>query len=278
MKNTSIYIDYDNVYIMLEKYYQTKLQDLSTDIIIKIKEKFASDRILTFKAFCDFQKVAPVLTNLQKSQVELRHVYSTGEGESRKNASDIALTIDVIKNLFNKTDCDKYVLVSSDSDMLPIINELTYNGKEVMIIYSKYGTKGEYEEYLKQWGVQSYTIESLLGVDVYSPIKEEEIKERMPEILEIVNNGIRETYEHFKAKKGKPGTCSKKDIVGYLEKADKFKSNDISLILDKLLAWNILSEIVSPYSSNHNIYLINKEWVEKETISLTQSIITIDEF
>lgn len=97
------------------------------DIVKRIKEKYSQDRILTFKAFCDFEKSGRQLSELQKNLVELCHVYSSGEGEARKNASDIALAIDVVKNLFNKPDCEKYVLVSSDSDMLPLINEITYS-------------------------------------------------------------------------------------------------------------------------------------------------------
>lgn len=282
MSNISIYVDYDNIYIMLEKYYQNgQANNLSIDIIKKIRELYKEDKILTFKAFCDFQKATASLTELQKNQVELRHVYSSGDGEGRKNASDIALAIDVVKNLFNKNNCDKYILVSSDSDMLPLINELTYNGKEVEVIYSKYGSKDDYRNYLSEWGIKGYSIEELLGIETYEKINEERIKEGLEEIINIINNGIEFTFNRF-AKTTETGsikgTCSKKDIQRSLKIANKYKENDISIIIDKLLEWNIIKEVPSPYNSKFNIVLINNEYISENNISLDKKIITIEDF
>ena len=282
MSNISIYVDYDNIYIMLEKYYQEgQATNLSTDIIKKIREVYNEDKILTFKAFCDFQKATTSLTELQKNQVELRHVYSSGDGEGRKNASDIALAIDVVKNLFNKNNCDKYILVSSDSDMLPLINELTYNGKEVEVIYSKYGSKDDYRQYLSGWGIKSYTIEELLEVEIYEKINEEKIKEDLEQIVNIINNGIEFTFNKY-AKTTESGTtkgtCSKKDIQRSLKIANKYKENDISIIIDKLIEWDIIKEVTSPYNHKFNIVLINEEYILEKNISLEKKIITIGDF
>ena len=282
MSNISIYVDYDNIYIMLEKYYQEgQATNLSTDIIKKIREVYKEDKILTFKAFCDFQKATTSLTELQKNQVELRHVYSSGDGDGRKNASDIALAIDVIKNLFNKNTCDKYILVSSDSDMLPLINELTYNGKEVEVIYSKYGSKGDYREYLSEWGIKSYTIEELLGIETYEEISEEKIKEDLEQIINIINNGIENTFNRFTRKTESgitKGTCSKKDIQKSLKIGSKYKENDISIIIDKLIEWNIIREVTSPYNSKFSIVLLNDEYISHKNISLEKKIINIEDF
>ncbi|MBY6796854.1 NYN domain-containing protein [Clostridium botulinum] len=282
MSNISIYVDYDNIYIMLEKYYQEgQATNLSTDIIKKIREIYKEDKILTFKAFCDFQKATASLTELQKNQVELRHVYSSGDGDGRKNASDIALAIDVVKNLFNKNNCDKYILVSSDSDMLPLINELTYNGKEVEVIYSKYGSKDDYREYLSGWGIKSYTIEELLKIETYEKINEEKIKEDLEQIINIINNGIKYTFNKFSktTEAGTTkGTCSKKDIQKSLKRASKYKENDISIIIDKLIEWNIIKEVISPYNSKFSIVLINDEYISEKNIKLEKKIITIADF
>lgn len=282
MSNISIYVDYDNIYIMLEKYYQEgQATNLSTDIMKKIRNIYKNDKILTFKAFCDFQKAATSLTELQKSQVELRHVYSSGEGEGRKNASDIALAIDVVKNIFNKNNCDKYVLVSSDSDMLPLINELTYNGKEVEIIYSKYGSKDDYRQYLSEWGIKSYSIEELLEVDTYEKISDEKIKEDLIGIINTINDGIEYIFtRHTKIVEGKTtkGTCSKKDIQRSLKIAGKYKENDISIIIDKLIEWNIIKEVISPYNAKFTIVLINYEYISENSIELKKKVITINDY
>lgn len=282
MSNISIYVDYDNIYIMLEKYYQEgQTNNLSIDIIKKIRELYKEDKVLTFKAFCDFQKATTSLTELQKSQVELRHVYSSGDGDRRKNASDIALAIDVVKNLFNKNNCDKYILVSSDSDMLPLINELTYNGKEVEVIYSKYGSKDDYREYLSEWGIKSYVIEELLNIKTYEKIKEEKIKEDLEQIINVINNGIENTFNKFSktTETGTTkGTCSKKDIQKSLKMCGKYKDNDISIIIDKLIEWNIIKEVTSPYNPKYTIVLVNDEYISEENITLDKKVITITDF
>ena len=235
MDNTAIYIDYDNVYIMLERYYQRQdSSSLAVDIVKEIRNLYKDDKILTFKAFCDFQKSGKQLSELQKQLVELRHVYSSGEGDGRKNASDIALAIDVVKNLFNKPDCNKYVLVSSDSDMLPLINEITYNGKKVEVIYSTRGIKDGYEENIKEWGITSYTIEGLLKIEPYTEINDEEIETNLSDILDIINEGINLEYTKYaKEVDGKRsfGTSSRKSIRESLKSSNKYNSNDISIII-----------------------------------------------
>lgn len=278
MSNVSIYVDYDNIYIMLEKFYQAQqVSNLSTKIIKEIRNKFKDVKILTFKAFCDFQKTSPVLTDLQKSQVELRHVYSSGEGEGRKNASDIALAIDVVKNLYNKNSCEKYVLVSSDSDMLPIINELLFHGKEVAVIFSEYGSKDDYKTYLDEWCVENYTIEEMLGIKPYVKITDEQIKKNIGEIIEIINNGVDYTFYKF-AKESTFGTCSKKDILNSLKRTNKFIENDISIIIENLLKWNILCEHQSPYDAKYSIILLNTEFIKEQDLKLTKKVITISDY
>lgn len=272
MSNVAIFLDYDNIFIMLEKYYGGKI-DYSVEIIKKIKERFDKDKILTLKAFCDFQKISPVLTELQKNQVELRHVYSTGKGENRKNASDIALAIDVIKNVYNKENVDTYVLASCDSDMIPLVSELSYRGKDVVVIYSKIGTKQEYKTYLDEWKVSNYTIEELLGISEYIEITDAEIKENLKVILEHINTGIKLTYNKF----GK-GTSSKKDISFSLKRIGKYSKNDISIIIDKLLQWGYLQEIQITDKVDSKSVLLNNEFIENESIKLSEKIITAEDY
>ena len=191
VSNVAIYIDYDNIYIMLEKYYEKGTDDLRVEIISKIKKKFETDKIITFKAFADFSRINNIINRFQKSQIELRHIYSSKEG--RKNASDIALTIDVIKSLYVKSNIEKYVIVSSDSDMLPIINELRFHGKEVFVIYSDLNSVNNYDEYLDEKEYEK--IETLLGVDKYVCISESVIKNKIQSYLNSINNLINNQYD-----------------------------------------------------------------------------------
>lgn len=271
-KKVAIFLDYDNIFINIKNYYS---DEDTVKIVQKIKEKFSDDKILTIKAFADFQKINPVLTELQKNQVELRHVYSTSEGEKRKNASDIALTIDVIKNLYNKEDVDVYVLASCDSDMLPLINELIYHDKEVVVIYTDLGSKIDYKNYLKEWKVDCFKIEDLLGKKEYVAINEDEIKEKINEIVNVVNDGIRFVYNTYESGKGK---ATKPNINKSLAKAFKYSDNDRRIIIDKLLEWNILYEVIIGENSNYKNVLLNKEAIEEFNINLKMEMVTLADY
>lgn len=275
MSKVAIFVDYDNVYITLDQYYQKSSDKicLATDIINKIKECFPKDSILMTKAFADFQKVNTTLTILQKNQVELRHVYSTS---SRKNASDIAMVISVIKSIYSNEHIDKYVIVSSDSDMLPLINEIQYFNKDVFVIYSECGSKEGYSDYLKSEKYKS--IESLYGFQKYVPIidrdykNEDQIKSRLLDFLNTINDEIIRIFNLHISNGG--GTASKKDIKEILYNTGKLQlvNNDASLIVDYLLSKGILLESKSANPS-YNKVLINEKYIIENKINIKNSLL-----
>lgn len=270
MSRVAIFIDYDNVAITLDKYYQINNgKDLKLEIIHKIKELFANDKILTIKAFADFEKITPLLTPLQKEQVELRHVYSSSK---RKNASDIALVISVMKSVYSNQNIDKYIIVSSDSDMLPIINEMKFFDKEIFVIYSEYCAKNEYGTYLAS---DSYnTIENLLGLSVYCPLSQEDIPSILPIGLNRLNNYICETFSKYKI----GGSVSKKNVNDQLKSIySDYCIADIEVISDYLFKNNILVES----NATNPLYkkvLINKDMLDKYDIKLDGKIITENDY
>lgn len=275
MSNTAIFIDYDNIYITLEKYYQTKKSqdDLKSKIIKEIKQYFTNDNIITFKAFADFQKVNATLTILQKNQVELRHVYSSSD---RKNASDIAMTISIMKSIYSNDSIDKYVIISSDSDILQVINEIKYFCKDVFVIYSEYGSKDAYNEYLDKNKYE--TIEKLLSMPVYVPIAINTISINTNDYLNIINSGIRKIFNEYKHKGG--GTASKKDISDLLydDTSLNLVLNDAILIIDYLLSSKILIESPSHLNSKYMKVLINKDYILTNKINLNADIINESDY
>ncbi len=127
---TGVFIDYDNIYdIIEEKYNKKKTIDIHISFIEKLWDEVSNDLVIKFIAFADFNKIKKdsLITELQKRGVKLEHCYSNGLIEDyRKNASDLNLCISVIKSLY-ELNIDKYILVSSDCDMIPILNELKFS-------------------------------------------------------------------------------------------------------------------------------------------------------
>lgn len=285
-ENIAIFIDYDNVYVTLENYYDTEAVTYTSEIIKKIKERYSDNKISVFKAFADFQKINPVLTQLQMIQVELRHVYSTNQDNpNRKNASDIALVIDVMKTLFNKKDIDRFVLVSSDSDMLPLINEIKYHGKEVDVIYSDYSAGTTYKKIIEadeeqgqaqaqtQPGDDKKTLEELLALDVYEKKTTSYFTTHMSVYLEIINTKIYDTYHKYRGK----GTTSKRDINKALWESNQLVKNDIPLLIDHLFDSGILMEVPIPASS-YKMVLINEQWFNSSQHTLSKPLITDEDY
>jgi uncharacterized LabA/DUF88 family protein len=270
-ENVAIFIDYDNLYVALEKYYETHSdRTVKTKILAAIKERYRDSNLFVLKAFADFQKVAPVLTDIQKLQVQLRHVYSQNpDSKNRKNASDIALAIDVMKTLSNKEHIDTFVLVSSDSDMLPLVEELKYSGKKVVLIYSEFCSTEGIDQYVNT----SITVESLIGKEVYKPIEPLGIEQNMFMYLQVINKKLWDVNRKHKGK----GTCSKKDINDALCQGVEVVNNDVPIIIEYLFKEEVLIE--SPIQGTRfPKVLINPDWFATSGLTLASQILMEKDF
>lgn len=138
LENVAIFVDYDNVYWTLKKYFNhdPDHEDPQKNLFIRLWEKYGQDHVRTFRVYADFEKVKTSLTNLQKKRIQIRHVYSKDkDSEYRKNSSDIELCIDAIESTYKDPNITCYVFVTADSDMIPILSRMMYKGKRVELYY-----------------------------------------------------------------------------------------------------------------------------------------------
>ncbi|WP_378211153.1 NYN domain-containing protein [Anoxybacteroides rupiense] len=179
-KNVAIFVDYDNVYWTLMNNYQHNPDhdDPEKNLFEKLWAKYGVDNVRTFKAYADFDRIETELTSLQKKRVQIRHVYSRGKDDkSKKNSSDIELCIDAIESTYKDEKISCYVIVTADSDMIPLLSRLMYKGKRVELYYvpdgvSKYIDITTYAHYsqnllellnveIKRYNIQDYIIPAL---------------------------------------------------------------------------------------------------------------------
>ncbi len=86
-------------------------------------------RIIVKRAYADWTKIARKGEEMMELGVEARHYFRmSGSG---KNASDICLAIDAI-DLLHRTPIDTFVIVSSDTDFVPLVSTLRGSGKTVI--------------------------------------------------------------------------------------------------------------------------------------------------
>lgn len=276
--STAIYIDYDNLFRSInESYAQFQTYQVVERIIEKMEQ--TNNKVHLVKAFCDFQTATNEIHELQQSLVELRHVNSIGEGKS--NASDIALAIDVMKSLYNPRVFDHYVIVSSDSDMLPLVLELSYQGKKVTIVYLESKMKMPYTKSLEN-RVNLLKLEDLLQVETYKSLNIEQLKENNGQLIEKYMNAInREMNTLFVKYHSQPATVIyqknilevlKNDLILGLQPSDAMiafdflKSEKLLIVLDVQVMMHGVNEI-------RKAFFINEPRVHELGISLSDEIL-----
>lgn len=268
---TAIYIDYDNLYRSIDESYS---KFTGSEVVRKIISYFDNSdyKIKLIKAFCDFKNSSQEIEDLQNNLVELRHINSAGNGKS--NASDIGLAIDVIKSFFNTKKFENYVIVSSDSDMLPLILELNYQGKEVNLVYLKSKISDKYINMLNQRAnIKTVEIEDILDVEIYEPIKKSTLHndlELVSKYLNLINEIINDTYAKYKENT----TIAQKVISNELfDKSDSLEKADVITILDFMKENNYLRKTIKEVDikgkkEERDSFLLSKQDIQNANITL----------
>ena len=113
--NVAVLIDYENVGLDSIQYLLDQISDVG--------------RITIKRAYADWSTQRNKRDQLLELGIEaIHHFRSTKSG---KNSSDIRLVIDAI-DLRHTSDLDTFVVVSSDSDFVPLVMYLRAAGKSVM--------------------------------------------------------------------------------------------------------------------------------------------------
>lgn len=136
-KNVCIYVDYDNLY-WTTKQHGIDITSNRYNICEMFGKLYGNDRIRDYRVYADFDKLKIDLRSIQIQRAKIMNVFGNNRiDKHRKNASDIELCMDITESIFTNSNVDSYVIVTSDSDMIPIINKLKYHGKIVHLYYLK---------------------------------------------------------------------------------------------------------------------------------------------
>lgn len=276
-KATAVYMDYDNLYRSINESYS---QFKTSEVVKKILEHLAlgeENSVQLIKAFCDFKTANNEISDLQENLVELRHINYIGDGKT--NASDLALAIDVIKSLYNTRKFEHYVIVSSDSDMLPLILELSYQDKEITLLYLESKVKKRYVESLKT-RINVKKIEDILGVETYRPFDIEDIEssdEEKLKYLNCINKGMNRLFVKYGSK---PLTVIyQKNILEFLNDESSFnlQPSDSSAILDyfkneKLIIIKEVEVNIEDKETTRKANFINPEKLNELGLTLDEEI------
>lgn len=251
MNNVAIFVDYDNVYWTLMNYYNhdPDNEDPSKNLFSRLWERYGHRHVRTFRAYADFQLIRTNLTSLQKKRIQIRHVYSNDKkGEQRKNSSDIELCIDAIETTYKEPDISCYVIVTADSDMIPLLSRLRYKGKKVELYYLPKAAPKHVD--ITHYADVSFDLIEFLNIED----KEYNLQDFIVPALIQIDQWEEEYRNDNRYYLGKP----------YLRDA----------ILGKALGLpsNVCSELIELLFTKKYIHMINKPFIDgeyKQSISLT---------
>ncbi|MGO4732126.1 NYN domain-containing protein [Paenibacillus sp. 2KB_22] len=274
MTRTVLFVDYDNVNITLsENYERYDRKNIQEEIVPRIIAEYDNDQVLFTRAYLDFNNIKISSEGYQmfmEKLVQLVHVYKG------KNTSDISLIIDVLKSIYlEKIEADKYVIASSDSDMLPVIKELKTLGKEIELLYFEVNTNVEYANLLPKFGVNARSIESLLGINKYESNDNSQFNEidTFSNILELINEVIIKAHKEYKRDGRYCGTCNKKILKDQCISEKIFIKQDITdgFAIDYLVNNGIIYEYETP--NGYKTILISSDPNKFRGIELKDKIV-----
>ena len=113
--NVAVLIDYENTGLDSVQYLLDQLSDVG--------------RVIVRRAYADWSVERGRRDQLLELGIEARHLFRSTK--SGKNSSDILLTIDAVELLYVHN-IDAFVIVSSDSDFVPLVSKLRGAGKTVI--------------------------------------------------------------------------------------------------------------------------------------------------
>lgn len=145
--DVAVFFDFENIVYSLRNNYGINAN--FEDLMDKCNE---FGRVVVARAFADWNRqssaMIPALMSNGFDPVYVPSFYTNENGKQdlRKNAVDMYLAIDAMDVLHNRTTVDTFILLTGDSDFLPLVNSIRRAGNRVIAI----GVDGTVSSHLAQ--------------------------------------------------------------------------------------------------------------------------------
>jgi uncharacterized protein (TIGR00288 family) len=121
--NAALLIDFDNVTMGIRSDLGNELRNLLSSDIIKGK-------VAVQRAYADWRRYPQYIVPLAESSIDM--IMAPAYGSSKKNATDIRLSVDAMELVFTRPEIGTYILLSGDSDFASLVTKLKEYGKYVI--------------------------------------------------------------------------------------------------------------------------------------------------
>jgi len=148
-----VFVDYENIFRRIEDYGSNIIElDLVGNTIEYFSNKGFS--IIDFQLYANFD-VDHFHTSFHQTYLQSLGVTTKHTSYKGKNSSDIQLVVDALKLVYKNPLIDAFIILSSDRDMIPLIQAIRQEGKMVFLITTKTNFANgmiyftDYHEYLE---------------------------------------------------------------------------------------------------------------------------------
>lgn len=261
--NVAVYVDYENIHKTLTK---NKTNVLRMGFFERLRAWCAKNdkRIVQTQVYCNFDNEdlyqSHHQTTLQNYGVETIHTSNQG-----KNYADLKISIDVLTSMYSNDNIDEFIIVSNDKDMIPLLNSIRANKRNVYVI-----TAGEdYNRSICEFADKHITLEEICETEaehlIIDDLKDKYWKSYcnyIDEKITKVKNG--EAYSHYSL------DYNVKNTVGYL----KLFSYELYTVVKELYKENKIIFYNYIFRGSNNIAFIPSD---KKQYFLDNSIISIND-
>jgi uncharacterized LabA/DUF88 family protein len=149
--HAALLIDFDNVTMGIRSDITKELKNLLNSDIIKGK-------VAVQRAYADWRRYPQYVVPLAEGSVDL--IFAPAYGSSKKNATDIRLSIDALELVFTRPEIGVFILLSGDSDFSSLVLKLKEYGKYVIGV----GIRESASDLLVQNCDEYYSYSALTGL------------------------------------------------------------------------------------------------------------------
>lgn len=154
------FMDYENIYRRLLDYGSSVVESKIVEAFRGYAEEIGIN-IVDFFIFANFD--APDLhSSFQQTQLQTHGVTTKHTPNSGKNSSDIQMVVDVMKCLYKFPEVDIFLIISSDRDMIPLLQAVKQESKISYLITTRTG----FERSMIEMADKHNFIEDVLGLDI----------------------------------------------------------------------------------------------------------------
>ncbi|MCA9980889.1 MAG: NYN domain-containing protein, partial [Anaerolineales bacterium] len=183
LADVAVFFDFENIVFSLRNNYNINAN--FEDLMDKCKE---FGRVVVAHSFADWNRHSPaMIPALMSNGFDPVYVPSftmgnDGQTAIRKNAVDMYMAIDAMDILHNRKSVDTFILLTGDSDFLPLVNAIRREGRRVIAI----GVDGSTSSHLAQ------AVDDFIFYSQFSEIPSANFKRRPRNIYEGLVEAINE--------------------------------------------------------------------------------------